>query len=207
MPSDEQMVAARAWHVDWLTVARSAFPEALSSPAQQAAVMFQPIQDPSQEAFVASVHGDTVRIPGRIYPTPPSADAIRQLGSEAQTATYCLLSRHHDGRVRQEAISQLVRRQDYWVVPFVVSLLGEYVVEIVEVIQRDLDTIRCPGSWQWSNYGKFANDNLSLMRLTSARSVSYWNCYYRDMYPSYSSYPAARVLADISAAASALAKR
>ncbi len=43
-------------------------------------------------------------------------------------------TRHSDGRIREECLRQIVAVDRPWVAPFVVQLLGEYVIKIVEVI-------------------------------------------------------------------------
>ena len=46
--------------------------------------------------------------------------------------------RHSDGHVREECLLQIVAVDRPWLAPFVVQLLGEYVIEIVEVIAATL---------------------------------------------------------------------
>lgn len=85
--------------------------------------------------------------------------------------------------------------------PFVVALLGEYIVEIVDSVRTGLAELDTPGTWQWRQYGRFAADNPGFMSLTRERAVSYWNCYYRWRYPDFASCPAAQVLASLRSAA------
>lgn len=49
-----------------------------------------------------------------------------------------MFTRHHDGYVRQEWAREVVPVAEPWVVPFMVQLLGEYVVEIVVDLHRGL---------------------------------------------------------------------
>lgn len=65
--------------------------------------------------------------------------------------------------------------------PFVVQLVGEYVIDIVADIERSLDL--GPSSPAAAVYGRFVADNGAYFDLTSQRVTSYWNCYQRSRYP------------------------
>jgi hypothetical protein len=62
------------------------------------------------------------------------------------------------------------------VVPYVVQLLGEYVVEISSLI---LDRLTAQSSSSWPAYREFFRANRAFMALTEQRAISYWSCYYR----------------------------
>lgn len=84
----------------------------------------------------------------------------------------CLLTRHHDGFVRQKHLERIIRSQNVWIPPFVLRLLGEYVIEIFEVIDRNL------GNLNLSPYEQFLKANPEFMALTEQRVISYWNAGY-----------------------------
>ena len=46
----------------------------------------------------------------------------------------CIYSRHGDGHVRERSIARIIGSSQPWVVPYVLQPLGEYVVEICELI-------------------------------------------------------------------------
>jgi hypothetical protein len=78
--------------------------------------------------------------------------------------------------------------------PYVARLVGEYVLEIVELIRErlgDLDDDRAPLAVA---YGAFAAANPEFLELTRQHAISDWNCYYRRRYP-YAAYPAFAVVA------------
>jgi hypothetical protein len=77
-----------------------------------------------------------------------------------------------------------------WIVPFVIQLLGEYVVEIGESILKRLDEL------QAEPYLRFAAANESFMRLTRDHIVSYWARYNRAKYR-LPAYPPVRVLMEL----------
>ncbi len=77
----------------------------------------------------------------------------------------CLLTRHHDGFVRQRAASRILPADRPWVAPFVVHLIGEYVVEIVAAIAAELAV----GDVRLALYRGFARENQGLIALVRAR--------------------------------------
>ena len=125
---------------------------------------------------------DWVSIPTRQYhPEPPTA-ARRALTPRQTLMLHCLFTRHHDGYVRHRHVAPLLVARHHWVIPYVVQLLGEYVVEIVEEIRDGTADVHVPGSWQQDRFRDFALSNRSFVALTRQRAASYWSCYYRDEY-------------------------
>ena len=102
----------------------------------------------------------------------------------------CLYTRHHDVRVRQRRLERILGLAEPWVAPFVVQLIGEYVLEILLVIRRRLlPALTDPASALAGVYGQFAAENATFVARTSARVVSYWDCNYRHRYPTFADYP------------------
>lgn len=71
---------------------------------------------------------------------------------------------------------------DYWVIPFIIKLSNEYVIEIIEVIHnqlkmRDNDDIR-----------KFYLKNKKIINKSYLRMISYWNEYYRNKEMNFRKY-------------------
>lgn len=95
------------------------------------------------------------------------------------------MTRHHDGYVRQRHLEPLVAEPGEWVVPFVVQLLGEYVVEIHEAILARLLPILDRSADAREAYRRFVAANPDFIAVTEARIASYWNCYYRDRFVRY----------------------
>ncbi|MFJ5678284.1 hypothetical protein [Streptomyces sp. NPDC093097] len=146
--------------------------------------------------FPVEVQGETVTIPSRIYHGEPDAGMERPLTGTQQLILHCLYSRHGDGRVRQRRLGQIVASSEPWVAPFVVQLIGEYVVEILEEIREGLPGLDVPGSSQRVLYGEFITRNPSFFARTERRVVSYWSCYYRWKYPVFGTYPGS-ILAEV----------
>lgn len=167
---------------------RHAFPEALGAAvaavaARLPAADFEPSKDSIGPVVVA---GEPLAIPRRIYNRPMEPPAA--LDGTMELVWRCLYSRHDDGFVRQRQVLALLdARENEWVAPFLVQLLGEYVIEIVEEIAAvdilDAQAVR-----------EFAGANPDFIRLTRQRAASYWDCYHRGRWPRLRDYPATRIL-------------
>ena len=158
----------------------------------------------SPAGFSVRVYDDWLLIPSRIANPPPSEDAVSRLSDRQTLMLHCLYTRHVDGYVRQRNLRPLLAADEPWVVPYVVALVGEYVVEIVQEIVDGLSLIATPGSWQRRRYGRFVSDNADFIDLTRQRVWSYWGAYYSVQYarpgidasnrPEYPGFAAVRML-------------
>jgi hypothetical protein len=86
--------------------------------------------------FSVRVGSEDVSIPYRIYHDPALIDTAR-LTSRQEELLDCLLTRHHSGFVRQEHLGRIVCCNHDWTPPFVVQLVGEYVIEILSLIREN----------------------------------------------------------------------
>ena len=89
----------------------------------------------SPDSFGIKVSGEGLSIPARIY-----VEERRVMMGEglARHLADCLLTRHHDGYVRARALARIISLNKPWSIPFVVQLIGEYVVEILVIYRRQL---------------------------------------------------------------------
>jgi len=127
-------------------------------------------------------------IPARIYVDPVSQPSkVNNQSTENRIAT-CLYTRHHDGYVRERFLRALLPVRTVWEVPFVLQLIGEYVVEIISAIETRLSDDQAP------LFTQFACENAEFIRLTQQRLTSYWNCYYRYQWSRLADYPGMRVM-------------
>ncbi|MER7959530.1 hypothetical protein [Streptomyces sp. NPDC096030] len=154
------------------------------------------------EPFQVEVQGEIVAIPSRIYNEEPEVGLERSLTRTQRLILHCLYSRHSDGRVRQRRLEQIVSSSEPWVVPFVMQLVGEYVLEILEAIGQGLPRLAVPGSTQRRLYGEFISRNAAFFTRTERRVVSYWSCYYRWKYATFGTYPGCALVEEFRAAAS-----
>lgn len=174
-----------------------AFPRGLAGAVQRVAAGLSPgsLFPPTSYGHTVSLQGEALCIPYRVYYRSGAVLAPRE-GIDALIAA-CLGSRLHDGFVREQCAEYLLLRPTPWTAPFVVALLGEYVVEIVRKIEASLAT------QPLTAYADFASENPAFMATTTRRAVSYWNEYHRRQYPQKDTYPALLTLSAIGAAAAA----
>ena len=135
-----------------------------------------------QSSTRMEVLGNDVYVPYRFHLL--NAVKIEDISDWALSAAQCLLTRSTDGYIRQKALNAILSVRESWIAPFVVPLIGEYVVEIVEDIRRDLPSL------DQAIYSNFVRENRSVMRTIRSRAVSYWDAYYRESYPDRATYPA-----------------
>jgi hypothetical protein len=87
------------------------------------------------DTFSVRVGGEIVEIPTRVYYDPKLIDSLA-LSSRQKELVDCLLTRHHNGFVRKEHLQRIICSEHIWIPPFVVQLVSEYVIEILQVDQR-----------------------------------------------------------------------
>lgn len=143
------------------------------------------------------VQGQEVELPARIYHPELSGHAMRRLSPIQRLIATCVYSRHNDGYVRQASCAAVLPAPEPWIVPYVVQLLGEYVVEISTMI---LDRLTAQAAFNWPSYQEFVRANEPFIALTEQRAISYWSCYYRTGF-SRSEYPALVALRNLRQAA------
>lgn len=172
----------------------AAFPAALEADVRAVLALMPREEYPPVGWFTVVVQGENVTIPARLYNAEPTRSAEAGLSPVQAAILGCLYSRHHDGFVRQRRIEQVIAVAEPWVVPFVVQLVGEYVLEILMAIRRGLPDIAVAGSVQQLLYGGFLQANPEFFARTERRVVSYWSCYWRSLYAEFWTYPGADLL-------------
>lgn len=176
----------------------AAFPEPIAAEVRPVFAVLPPARLAPTAPFEVATALGPVSIPGRIYHEPPPANAY--LSDVQRLAVSCLYTRHHDGRVRERCLRSITGSAEPWVVPFVVALVGEYVVEILDVISRDL--VEQPiGATHRAVYGDFIARNPAYWAQTESRMVSYWSCYHRRRWPTLDGYPGYAVVRRLRATA------
>jgi hypothetical protein len=145
---------------------------------------------PPRQAFKVNVDYETLQIPYRLYYSP---DRLRRKLSDTQgidkLVFACLGTRHYDGYLRQECLTELLGSETSWLTPYIVQLAGEYVVEIADDVAHGI-LLR-----NKSLLAAFARENPDYLATLGQRITSYWSCYYRQAYPNTNDYPGSKVLA------------
>jgi len=131
------------------------------------------------------VAGEPVVIPYRIYNPEPSAGLIAGLSHLEELVAAGIYSRHHDGFVRQRWLGRLLNADEPWVAPFIIQLLGEYVIEICRDIERFARSEPPAHPALRQHLSAFLNDNRCFAELTRQRAVTYCRYYQcgQDTYP------------------------
>jgi hypothetical protein len=141
---------------------------------------------------------------GRRPGSHPSRPRLPHLSTARPDLTDLADTRHHDGHVRQKALRTLLDGPcalQPWVVPYVVKLVDEYVVEIVDDVATFLTEVDVEGSPQQRAYGRVLAQNPEMLRLLRARATSYWDCCYRRRHRRLEEYPGHRLALALSRAA------
>lgn len=147
-----------------------AFPSAMRERAKRAAdALAASDAKLSPTSFSVTVDGGRLNIPERLYVAAPSTF------DDLDSVFVALMTRHHDGFVREQAVKCLLIDADEWPVPFLIRLIGEYVIEIVDLIDDAFDALDRDA---WT---AFVIANPGFVALTDARVISYWDCYYRQV--------------------------
>lgn len=120
-----------------------------------------------------------VKIPHRMYNDEVSYFSLCRLNKRQKKILYCIYTRHNDGYIREKYLRKLLNMDlEEWVIPFILMLSAEYVVEILFIIYESLkgrnnDDIK-----------SFCLDNAKQINKDYNRMISYWNEFYR-CYHSY----------------------
>lgn len=138
----------------------------------------------ASQGFIVNVQSQILSVPSRVYYLSPLLRSlIRSSSGKTRTLALCLGTRHWDGYVREECVRELIDIDCPWVAPFVVQLLGEYVIQIVNLIVAALPRVNR------ETYGAFVRANPLFLATTKRRATSYWDCYYRHPYTQLREYP------------------
>ena len=144
---------------------------------------------------IEKVHvlNSTLSIPYRIYfkrPDiyyfPPPISEIPTIDESNKTAYSifnCIYSRDDNGYFRQACLERLIPLSDPWIPPFVLKLLSEYVIEIIEVIAASVEKLN------FELYEMFIRNNPFFITKMKKRIISYWACYFIHQYKTFTDFP------------------
>ena len=169
-----------------------AFPRALrvDAPALQAMDVWHP--HPSHLHFIVALADEKLAIPTRLYFDTSLLGATGNLNARQRAMLWCLGTRHHDGHVREECLRHLLPHLQDWMVPFVVQLIGEYVHEIIKLIDAALITL---DPCMQTAFARFARDNPRYVDTIEQRTISYRPADYDRRSGRSRDYPGARAVA------------
>lgn len=126
------------------------------------------------DRFDVLVDGEAVSIPHRLrFVSGLPADGERDI---SYLMGKCFETRSNDGYQRQRAVYEILADVQPWSAPFIIALIGEYVVEVLQDIH---DSLTPEAS---DVLAEFICANPLYWKLTQQRVASYWNAYYRRKY-------------------------
>jgi hypothetical protein len=128
------------------------------------------------------VDGEKINIPVRINFNEPNERAEKQLTVRQKDILNCIYTRHHNGYVREKRLKNVSGDSDKWKIPYLIQLLGEYIYEILPVIDKSINENTLVF------YTEFINENPKYWQQTESRMISYWNEYYRHRFPDLKKY-------------------
>lgn len=140
------------------------------------------------QTFSVNLRCENLQIPRRIYFGKPTEIL---LNSTKSLILNCLFTRHEDGFLREKCLKKIIKSDEYWIAPFVFQLLGEYVVQILNVVEENLSPSLI------KNLSNFVAENPEFYNLTKSRVISYWNVYYRNTFPKIEDYVGYKILSKI----------
>ena len=156
-----------------------AFPESISEDVIEA---LDALDGSSHEPHIHDglhrvVDNHTLVLPSRVYFSGVREHKIKSLSSQQRQIVAALMTRHHSGYRRESWGRELCRSPSMWATPFVVDLLGDYVLEILVMLESNLDR-------RWEPFaGHFLAENKGITTALNHRILNYWHCYYRWYHP------------------------
>ena len=170
----------------------NAFPSAVSNLLKsQITESMLKAEHESQGSFTVLLHGERISIPYRVYCDVINFSGTDQVSILLGKALNAFYTRHHDGFVREKALKSIIRYDDYWLIPYKIRLISEYIEKFAEIISDTLDEDKKVA------YARFLTENPDFLEITNQRIASYWNEYYRNEFPNLAEYPPKLLLMDI----------
>ena len=134
----------------------------------------------TEEHKIYKVGNGYVKVPYRVYNNEVSLISLYFLNERQKKILYCIYTRHNDGYIREKYLCKLLDMNlEEWVIPFIIMLSSEYVVEILDLIYEKL----C--NRNNTDIKDFCLQNKDIICKDYARMISYWNEYYRIYNPYY----------------------
>jgi len=115
---------------------------------------------------------NNLEIPSRIYWEEHRLREPRDLSPISRTILACILTRHHNGYIREKYLLYIISSNEYWITPYLIQILGEYVIELLHFVWNNFDLIN------QNNLVEFVKTNDQFWYKTKQRIESYWDCYH-----------------------------
>ena len=156
---------------------QKAFPSYLHKDATKIADFLQQSDPKSFKTIgteVVCLNREVLELPQRVYFGEFNTQNLTLV--QEQMLNYLYLC-HCNGHLRE-----LLAVKEDFVLPFIAKLFGDYVIEILEVLHREL-----PNNTRNKLKVFFRANSLYQKRIES-RIASYWDCFYRNAHPNFKKY-------------------
>lgn len=129
------------------------------------------------------MNGNIIKIPYRIYFVDAKIPKKADLTDIQKEILYCIYTRSCDGYIREKYLRELLKIDfDYCVIPFIIKLSDEYIVEILQIIYNKLKTRNN------DDIKQFCLENKNVINKSYSRMISYWNEFYRSKESDFNKY-------------------
>ena len=123
--------------------------------------------------------GEFLELPQRVYFGEYNTQSLTLVQEQMLN---CLYLCHCNGHLREHYLRELLIVKEDFTLPFIAKLFGDYVIEILEILQSEL-----PNDTRDKLRDFFRENSLYQKRIES-RIASYWDLFYRNVYPDFKKY-------------------
>ena len=158
---------------------QKAFPSYLHKDATKIADFLQQNDPKSFKTIgteVVCLNGEVLELPQRVYFGEFNTQNLTLVQEQMLN---CLYLCHHNGHLREFYLRELLAVKEDFALPFIAKLFGDYVIEILEVLHREL-----PNNTR-DRLKVFFRANLLYQKRIESRIASYWDCFYRNTHPNF----------------------
>ena len=161
---------------------QKAFPSYLHKEATKIADFLQQ-NDPKNFRTIGAeavcLNGEFLELPQRVYFGEYNTQSLTLVQEQMLN---CLYLCHCNGHLREHYLRELLIVKEDFTLPFIAKLFGDYVIEILEILQSEL-----PNDIRDKLRDFFRGNSLYQKRIES-RIASYWDLFYRNVYPDFKKY-------------------
>lgn len=137
------------------------------------------------------VNNEMVQIPYRIYYNQVYSKKIETLTEIQKIIYYCILTRHHNGYLREKYVRLLLQtKYPQWVMPFIIKMCDDYVLEIVTAIYEFLK------NKDNTALKEFCAVNKRVVRNNYDRMLNFWYEYDKTLCPDFYEYVGRKLFRD-----------
>jgi len=161
---------------------QKAFPSYLHKEATKIADFLQQ-NDPKNFKIIGTeivyLNGEVLELPQRVYFGEYNTQSLTLVQEQMLN---CLYLCHCNGHLREYYLRKVLEVKEDFILPFISKLFGDYVIEILEVLHNEL-----PNDTR-DKLRDFFRANPLYKRRIQSRIASYWDLFYRNIYPDLKKY-------------------